>query len=982
MDRVVPKVAGGEAPELMFNFADVLDSGRDIHWRSGSNSNITNGIINLDLVWFFHDGTNAQLGSNNEVHFDGSSMQEIYCWDEDAEFNDVFIDNTTMTVWFHSSGVDTIHVAGDMTITAGNDFYLRTCDLLVDGTLEIEDTATLYVNEIEGVGGSITNNSDFTLNGELNIDVEDAFIGGDVFINGDFSIAVTGLLAIDSGSFTIDNPVVGWESIWGTINMSDGLYFSNQGPSFQSTANTDISGGLIDVDHLSALNIGNFEPTGGTVEISHDDHYYGNISCSNGNYFHNLTISGFVDLDGGFLNTDIIVQNDLEIESGQLWFRGNEATVLNDVIISGGLKMLDPLDVLNAGDGSGDEIIWNAGSFSDQTSDGAINVYGNWTFEDGTDAQIGTGNTVNFVGGNNQLISCFDADADFGNVNCDQTAMSTWLHSSSTQPMRVSGDMTITAQSFHIQSEELIVDGTLDIQDGTLMDLGFSGSLTNNSDFVLNGELDVDAGDALIHGEFELAETGILTIDGGSFVSDAAYSRAWQPFNGTLNLSDGLLEITNNSVIIGIPFVDNITGGIFRIGASFSSTVLDAFQPAGGSLEMTTDQFSRYINCTNGSYLYDLIINTTETIAITADLIIQNNLEINSGGLYSNDLGISVGGDWTNNVGDDGFLEENGTVTFFGAGESDITTDETFYNLILDKTNPQFYALEIMDDITVNVLNDFDITDATLEMNNGSTLDIDNDLNISLDAGLNAFGEPGLNIFVGGDWNDDNDHHDSWIGFYYGTSTVTFDGDEDQILTSACAADSFYHVIIDKPAGHFRASNDTRIFGNLRIADGGWFDDENYLVHYLYGDFTVAAGAAWFGTTSNAVVFSGTADQEVSFDPPTTDGYFHDVYVDKTEETRRNSAPTGEELLFRQSRANRDDLRSDTVTLITDCSALGNGNLTLHEGILDLNGNDYLCTGNVSINNGGRLVLDDNSSLKVGNGYDLNVNDGGIFEII
>ena len=47
-----------------------------------------------------------------------------------------------------------------------------------------------------------------------------------------------------------------------------------------------------------------------------------------------------------------------------------------------------------------------------------------------------------------------------------------------------------------------------------------------------------------------------------------------------------------------------------------------------------------------------------------------------------------------------------------------------------------------------------------------------------------------------------------------------------------------------------------------------------------------------------------------------------------------------------------------------------------------MNGNYYRCTGNVTINNGGKIAIDDNAWLEVGGGYALNVNTGGTLELI
>jgi len=446
----------------MPNWFGSLNTDADIYWRSGSNSAITNGLITIEGDWYFEDGTNAQLSSSNEVRFNGSESQFIYCLDDDAEFNDVVINKSDWAAWIHSSSTDTMRVVGDMTVTADDTFQVEESHLLIEGILNIEDTGRLF---LEDIGGTMTNNSDFTLNGELNID------GGEVLINGQFSLAATGELIIDGGSFTINDTVGSWDGISGTINMSDGIYFSNQGPWFTASANSNISGGLIDVDHFGVTNAGNFEPTGGTVEISHNDNYYGHISCSNGNYFHDLKISGVSHFDGGFLGTDIIVQNNLEIESGQLWFHAQEATVYNDVIISGGFKMQDPLDVLNAGTDNTDEITWNSGSYTNNVSDGTINVFGNWTFADGTDAQLGTGNTVNFVGLENAVISCDDDDACFGSLVLNKT-------SSRGDFLEIPAGNTLNVSNIlNIDDGVLIVNNNVNLNIGTALNVNDGGTL-------------------------------------------------------------------------------------------------------------------------------------------------------------------------------------------------------------------------------------------------------------------------------------------------------------------------------------------------------------------------------------------------------------------------------------------------------------------------------------------------------------------------
>ena len=921
--------------------------------------------------WFVHPGGSFEE-STGRVIFNGSF--DSRCWGED--FNIIEI----------AKGADAV-----FEVTDGGSVYSNSYDW-TSGGIEIEDGTFTAADLLDdGLFGSYTVHTDGVIN---------------LHQDGSSFIDLHGDITIECGTMNVYGGSI--KSYWpylddASITMTDGvLDFKDNGifvcVSGSHTLTENISGGTIRTSGGFIGDRADFHPEGGTIEL------YGSsdVSLSHGvgSSFYNVDINKSatrtkekevikVDRNGNRISrdrantayafSDLDLQGDLLISDGTFGLNGYTVDVSQNVDIYGTLQMFNFADELNIGD----DIYWRSGSNSNLTH-GQIDLDNDWYFYDGTNAQLGSNNTVSLIGSETQFIYCLDEDAEFNDLIIDKTSRAAWIHSSSTDTMRVAGDMTVTAGDiFQIETSDLLIEGILEIEDtGALYLEHDGGTMTNNSDLTLNGELNIDGGNALIHGEFELAETGNLTIDSGSFISNAPYSGIWQFLNGAFNQSDGLFEITYNSINIGTLFEENITGGIFRFGASFNAATENDFQPNGGVAEATAVQTGRNISCSNGNYFHDLQINGANTISISSDLIIQNDLDIDSGSLDSNSQTISLGGDWTNNVGDVGFMEEESTVIFNGADESDITTDETFYNMILDKTNGQYYALELMDGITVNVLNDMNILDATLEMNNGSTLDIDNDLDIALDAGLNAFGEPGLNIYIGGDWSDDNDHHDSWNGFYYGTSTVTFDGDDNQSLITASAVDSLYNVIIDKPSGYFRPSNDTRIFGALTISDGQWYDSVNYLVHYLYGDFTVSAGAGWNGTTMNAVVFSGTVDQDVSFDPPTTDGYLFDVYVNKTAESMRTSTPTGEELIRKKDQKDRDDLRSNTVFLDTDCISLGNGNLTVNDGTLDLNGHYYRCTGNVSINSGGIIALDDNSSLEIGNGYDLNVNDGGTFQII
>ncbi|MCD4820385.1 MAG: S8 family serine peptidase [Candidatus Cloacimonetes bacterium] len=906
--------------------------------------------------------------------------------------------NNYTTNW-HCYINDVVSINNTLNIDDGNARFtlngggIATVENLDQGGTLVANSGIFTANDLvdNGIFGTI-----YVYSGELNLHQD----GGQyVDLNADVNIS-GGTFNIYGGSST---------SYWGYTNdisftMSDGIIdFKDNGVFLSSnhTITEDITGGVIRTSLHFTGNRSDFNPTGGTIVL------YGttdaNISHGSGSNFFDVRIDkesvailgksnkndSFIDFDrtgreirhtrANTINVtnDLHLDGDLYIDSGTFNLNGHTVEVGSDANIYGTLQMNNALDYLVVNE----DVNWYSGS-SDNVDAGKIFLGADWLFENGTNAQLSSGNSVYFLGSVSTLISCMDADAEFGDVLIDKPAMAAWIHTSSTHDMHVTGFMTVSAGDiFQIQSEVLLVEGILDIEDTAEMYTGSSGSLTNNSDFTLNGLLDVDSGDALIHGEFELAATGILTIDGGSFISDAPYTRdrAWQYLRGELNLSDGIFEITDNSIQITSTFVDHISGGIIRTGRTFYANELNTFQPSGGSLEFTSNASLHYVNCANGNYLHNMLFNGSFEFDMHSDIIIQNDLEINTGVLDTNGHNIDIAGNWTNNVGTAGFDERTQTVTFFGGDFSDITTNETFYNLTLDKTSTNY--LKFMDNVTINVINDLNINDGVVEMDTGSTLNIGNDLDIALDAGLNAYLDTGLNIIIGGNWTNNNVAYDTWTGFYPGTSTVTFNGSTYQYLTTNCAQEDFYDLVIDKGAGEFKPNENLQVYGDLNANNGTWSDNVMNLVHTFYSDVNFQSGSAFHShLADNTVIFAGSADQTFYYNG--TGGYFYNVTVDKSPVVIANNftekISSNDELVL----SNRD--RSQTLTLDSYLNA-ENGDLIIEEGILDLNGNVAGTTGNITINDGGTLIVKSlayaQAILKVGDSHSLTVNSGGVLQV-
>jgi hypothetical protein len=227
--------------------------------------------------------------------------------------------------------------------------------------------------------------------------------------------------------------------------------------------------------------------------------------------------------------------------------------------------------------------------------------------------------------------------------------------------------MNVFANSlFHVQYGDLNVNGTLDIQNGATMRL-YSGSMVDlDGDFTLNGYVHLNTGgDFYVHGAFQEAATGHINIQSGSFICDKPYyaTRAIQYLYGTLTMSGGTLEITNNHLSLPATFQDFITGGTIRVGGSFIA-LDNVFQPTGtNTVELInfSSTGNPYIDLHTGNWFINLTVSGNTTWLIggsgASTLTVKQDLTINSGALMggTGDL-IYLGDDWVNNAGNSGFI--------------------------------------------------------------------------------------------------------------------------------------------------------------------------------------------------------------------------------------------------------------------------------------------------------------------------------------
>ncbi len=998
------------------NSAGDIDVAGSVYWDAGSTANFSAaGRMYVDGNWEFRNGANAQL-ANGYVYFTGSGSSFIRSYETNCAFKNLLNSKSGGFVSFSDLSTDTLKINGYLYVYTDQQQYCPSSyPVVLAGQLynygHINCAAGTFI--FNGSSHSVDLNTGDYFNNVIISSSGNTSMADSLRIHGSLTIE-SGALVTNNYPIQIRG---NWTNLVGTAGFSEGTGMVNFEGSAMADILTDetfydlniysgyagfdavefndsitvthdlkINTGTLEMNAGSRLNVGNtLTITSGAGLNANDNDVV--IYIYEDWYDYNVTPSTTVGFDAGsysivhFRNlpsnlqavrepcpfNDVIIEGsgsyvrpsitamtcaNMTIKSGTFRLAGYKTTITENLVIGTGTLREDvATDTLVVGG----DITWQAGS-NDLVSAGVITIGDDWTFDNGTNAVLGTGNTVIFNTTTSSFIYCKDPEAAFGNVVLDKTSPGyTYIHASSPDTMQVAGIMTLhPGNLFNIQSRNLVVDSTLDIQSTAEMSLFSPGYVLNNNEtFVLNGKLNVTTGTVLVHGEFDMGTAGEIDLSGGSFTSDAT-GTGWHYVRGILNISSGAFELTHGSLLFSSTASTVITGGEIHVGTAFSATTAGTFLPTGGSVVCNyPGSGNAYIYFNTGNNFWDLVINGQ--MYMQNDIRINNDLAINSGYLSSGSSDIYIEGDWSNSVGPGGFLEGSNCVFFSGADSADILTNETFFDVVINKTYADFDALELMSNLSMTVTHDLFIQNGVLEMNNPAILDIGHDLWLYDGAGLNANDGSGMNIFIAGNWNDANTNHSIYNGFdpYY--SVVTFDGTTDQYLTTNCSSEEFYDIRIDKSAGLFRPNDALAAQRDIYLVNGGWEDNVAGLTHSLVRDFNVSStGVLYNATPLNTITFTGSQHSVLTY--ANTAGYFHNIVVNKT--------------------------AGYSVTQVGNTSCQFTGNLTVQSGTYDQNGYSMFVSGNTSINNGGVLNVPAGSVLKHSDGKSIEVLNGGLLNIV
>lgn len=925
-------------------------------------------IMQVAGNWTNSVGPAAFIEGTGSVEFNGTAHQ--YC-----SYSEDFY-----TLWINKVAAFRLNTAGE-TVTCVNYTWNAGAVDVLNGTFIAGDMTQngYYGNFYVNPGGVINLTQDSGSWPDLNANLYN--YGGTINLYGgslDSYLAYSANAGITMTSGVIDFKTRG-------IYIYSSIY----------SLTMNVTGGTI-------RTVGSWQDTRGNVPLAYGTvELYGannvGIQMGTGSYFYNLTVNkttaregaagrnaavrqvpskpGIVQIiderfEGAYAINNLLIRGNLLINAGIFDVNGSTVETYQDIQVHSSIKMITA-GFLNCGD----DFIWYSGSSSNITA-GSIRCGWDWRFDSGSAVQL-TGCTTTLAADYDANITTASANSWFGSLildgNVGGEGSTYFISVGSTQALIMHGSLTIYGDNvLDLTQHNATVDNNVAVAVNGGIIIGDGGTFTMNSDFSNNGTLNIGAGSAIVHGVYTSYDTASLLIAGGSLVNDvvwaartdsgelAAYSqtpdRSTVELRGAIHLEGGLLEITNNSVIMKAHADRIFSNGILRVGVGFTAVEANAFLQEGGELELTGNS-NTTLNVSGGNYVYALHLHKSGSYFayLQANILVKNNVYIQSGGIVTNNYGITLYGYWNNPSGAAAFVEGTGTVTFAGnSTETGIQSNETFYNLVINNTATNYNNFKVLATKTLGVTYNLTVTDGTINMQDNTSLNVGNDIVLAAGAGINAYNGLLVNVAVGRNWTDNNVSYSSSAGYYPGSSTFTFNGTAVATVTVAGTAFDVVYLVINKTSGgevHF--SKPVRVYGNGTITAGTWADTVVGLTHEFRGNFTIAAAGLWYVNNQNIIAFKGTTDQTFT---NSGSGSIYSLTVDKT---------VGTSLLL-----------GSTIL------GLNGGNIIVNAGILDLNHNLYRTTGSITINNSGKLSVDTNATLEVANTKVLTVNSGGTLELI
>ncbi len=686
--------------------SNILEVKKDVVIKSGV-FNLQNRIMRVGGDWTNEKGFSAFNAGTGRVIFNGVGHQYVKSSENfnilEANMGAALrVDNVAHTVTCNqydwtSGGIDVFKGTFTALDLADNGLY---------GNYYVNPGGTINLHQV--ASGWIDLNGQLSFNGGGNINIYGGSSSSywpwarnaEINMNGGvLDFKDQGIYIYNSPTYSFTQNITG-----GTIRTSKGLYcdrtgFTPAGGTFEFYGSNDASLYMVSGSQLRNVIIDK-SSKGGSLSFTGDpvyDQRSGQL-LSDGTRANNISMNSNIDILG-----------DLTIATGSLTLNGNELNIKQNCYVSGTLNMTNPSDVLTVGQAFSNWLEFKSGSIANITA-GTINIYGWIIPRSGSSFNILPGNTVVIKGDSGGGLSNFESSATYGNVILQKNSGEwSYIDLSAIEPIVVNGSFTISPDNeFYMQNHNLTVNGAFtDASTSKIYMKNYSkkalagsystgeqstntatrgGLLTINSDYTIQGLLDIADGNAVLTQGFGINSTGVLKINGGSFINNRADINNWTDIKGSLQLVDGLFELTNNHPYFNSGSSSVISGGAIRTGGAFRAVDPNVFKPTGGVVEITGNNNNGAIYCYNGNYFHNLVINRSslysafmngEPVTINNDFIVNKgrlntssslvtvsgNVAINSGGHLSVDAGggLALAASKSVNVNNGGLIEFNGT---------------------------------------------------------------------------------------------------------------------------------------------------------------------------------------------------------------------------------------------------------------------------------------------------------------------------------
>jgi len=812
-------------------------------------------------------------------------------------------------------------------------------------------------------GGGIVNlktviniHNDFLLSGEIIMDFNSA---GFTSIVVDGNLEIRGELSVTTAVTTIE--VAGDVTWFNNSAINHILTTGGEYPKFITQGNWTFEAGTdIHINYGTAIFTGT-NPS--ILTIKSEESYFNNLKNSKSS---NLVLVSAQSTGQMALKGELLILSD-----AQFHYYSNHNFKLREFnnyglyqFHNGSIELVYPYSetILPSGNNSyyNDVIINSSGTVNLQST---TVIRGDLLIQDGTlaannqDLEIAgnwiTGDGGAFLSGTREVV--FNGTDD-QNCSGSTTFYTLKLNKSA-------GSLNFTSGNFFCSSYDWI-SGIFSV-DGAIV------TVDDLADNTIAGSYQISSGYLSIRqnpGESTDINADLNISDGTVHIFGGADDSHWASQNDiTFTMSGGTLDFKDTGFAIPVTSTVNetITGGVIRTVGSVR-VWRNGFNPTGGTLEFY-DADDQVISVANGSNLFNLTINKTDplrdlpqrelSIYSLTDLDINGSFLITNGVFHAPAI-MRVAGNWTNNAGNAGFSEVFNLVIFDGTNNSLIYSNEMFYNLEINKTDPIFSFCELSAGQTLTTINNLTVTSGTLTMNDNSTINTGNHLMINAGAGLEAGDGSNLNIAVAGNWTNNNSSYTSRVGFSPGTSTVTFTGeDQNQIITTAAAQEVFYNLVINKSGSDndLLVNDNLTILKNLTISGGDLVNNTADILHELYGDVNIDDDCNW-NCSNGTIKFSGLSDQ---FFTDNGEAVFKHIIVAKTAQRSEKAE------------------RASTVIVTDRLVSVNSGNLTVESGNLVIlgyysgSGDVLINSGSLEVVSGGRLEIENNHQLAVNNGGKL-----------